>query len=142
MSQVFGELHPVACRPRAVAVGAGALKRPVPIGAVEIQQQVSLPGHGVVPEGGRALDPGLDNGRRAAGARPVPEQPVRRRLHEDGLARLVLHEAQEALPVAARDGQDVQVDDVGRGLVDVRLWRGEGVEVRRVRVADLDIGCR
>lgn len=142
MPKVSREVRPVTRRPPRIALRVRALVRPVSVAAVEVEQQVHLSGDGVIEVRGGALDAALDGGAGAAGTRPGAEEARSRDLGEDGLASLVLHEAQEGLVVAAvggRKGEDGQVDDVGGGVVDVALWGCEVLEVGCVGVADLGV---
>lgn len=137
MPQPTREPRPRTRAPPAITRHIPRLIRPVPVLAVEVQQHVRLARDLVVPVARRALDAALDDRGRPARASPRAEQPRGRDLDEDGLERLVLEEAHEGLAVGARR-QDVEVDDVGGGFVDVGRGRGEGLEVGGVGVADHD----
>lgn len=91
----------------------------------------------VIPVRRRTLDAAGDNSRATAGTGPGTKQTRGGDLDEDGLEGLVLEEAHKGLAVGA-GREDVEVDDVGGGLVDVGLRGGEGLEVRGVGVADHD----
>lgn len=134
--QVLGEVGPVAHRPARVLRRVDSiLIRPVPVGAVVVQEDVSLALDLVVPERCRPLDARVDDRAGAALPGEVPVQAVDAVVDKDGLERLVLHEADE-LRVAAGHGEDGEVDDVRGAQVDVGVGRREGDKVARVGVSD------
>ena len=140
MPQIRRKRRPTARRPPAIAPRIPTLVRPIPVGAVKVQQQMRPARDRVVPVRGGALDARLDHGRVAAGPGPRAEEPRGGDLDEDGLFGFVLHEAEEGVGVCAVHGQDGQVDYVGRGFVDEGLRGREGFEVACVGVSDADVG--
>ena len=143
MPQIPRKRAPITRRPPAVTPRPVARKRPVPIRAVKVQQQMRLPGDRVIPKRRGPLHAALDDGAVAPRAGPLAKEPRAGRLDEDGLAGLVLHEAEEGGRVVGAvvvEREEGEVDDVGRGFVDVGLGRGEGFEVAGVGVADADVG--
>lgn len=117
-----------------------ALHREVSTTAVVIHQQVhlSLRRH-VVPVRGGAFHPGSDVCVVPARPRPLPEEACGGVLNKDVLEVFVFEEAEESAGVAGVR-QDGQVDDVDGRVVDVCFRGGEGLEVARVGIADLDVG--
>lgn len=149
--QVLGKRRAAAGRPPAVCLRTCTFVRPVAVATVKIKQQVRLAGHRVVPERGRTLNTGLDDGRVAARPRKGPQNSRRGVVHKHALFALVLHEAQKRLvgggtgevhPIGCRERQYGQVDGVARGLVDVRLGLRERLEVGRVSITDACVGRR
>ena len=129
----------------AVVRGIHAFVRSIPIGAIMVQQQVYFLGICIVPVRRRPLDTALDDSVTATGSRPAPKQTRRRDLNKDGLLCLVLHEAQKVvLRWTGRvvEGKEVQIDYVGRCLVDECLRGRKGLEVGRVGISDADVGRR
>ena len=81
----------------------------------------------------------LDYGGLAAGTSPCAEQAGGGYLSEDGLFGFVFHEANEGFSGGV-EREDVEIDDVGGGLVDQGLGSRKGAKVAGVCVANADIG--
>lgn len=111
----------------------------VSIPTVKVQQQMRLSIHLIIPVHRRSLDAARDRSRRASGAGPGAKQTRGRHLREDGLCGLVFHEARVGI---VTEGEDVEVDNVGGGFVDVVVWCAEGFEVAGVGVTNADRGWR
>lgn len=95
----------------------------------------------IIPKCRRPLHSALDD--RTVSPRPCPlaEESGVRNLDEYGFAGFVFHEAKEGRRVVgAVEREEVEVDDVGGGFVDVGLGRGKGMEVASVGVANADVG--
>lgn len=106
MPQIRRKPRPTARCPPAVTPRVPTLVRPIPVGAVKVQQQMRPARDRVVPVRGGALDARLDHGRVAAGPGPRTEEPRGGDLDEDGLFGFVLHEAEEGVGGGAVDGQN------------------------------------
>lgn len=132
MPQPPREVRSASISPAAVAPRIRSSDRRIAIAAVVVNQQVDLARDLVIPVGCGALSLRADVGAVATRAGPGAVQARRRVLHEDILERFVLEEAEVGVWLAASVGQDVEVDDVRWGLVDVGCWGAECLEVAGV----------
>lgn len=141
MSQACRKVRHATVRPirRAVAPGIRTLQRVVSIPAIIIYEKMHLSFRRIVPIRRGAFHPGAKVRIVPAWPRPGPGKAIGRVLDKDGLQRFVLQEAEHGVWVAGI-GQNGQVDDIGRRVVDVCLGRGEGLEIAGVGSTNLNIG--
>lgn len=137
MPQVGWEPGPTAGGP-GVPLGIRAFIWSISIAAVEVQENMDFGVVLVVPVCSRTFNTRGDDTAASSSSRPGPKETSRRVLQEDGLGGLVLHEAQITLPFRI-EREDIEVDDVGRRVVDIGLRCTKGLEVACVGIPDLDI---
>lgn len=132
------ETSPIRLRPpicRQIPIN----ERPIPVTPVIIQQQIRPTRVLIVQITRRPLRPLPYNAIGPTRPRPRSEQAGRGRLVEDAGRGLVLYEAPVVLPGSV-EGEDVEVDDGGGGVVYQCLRGSEGLEVGGVGVADYGVG--